>query len=180
MAPLSLAIQDDHTPVVAIFGLINNAIEAAIESSALLQRGRRGLGGKRRKSALDRNILPMLAWCCVGLSCSLFLVINTAFKPSTAHVQGCVLPQAVLIWSNSPLVGAIAPTLWSGSDHCHDLVRHAIALDIDRSLSAYALTRLRWKGAGVFRQRAGAYLMPGLMMLSGSTSFSPAAPTNSC
>lgn len=160
--------------LVALFWLINDSVERLVEG---LGRAIRSLEGKgtdvarvRRRPKWLRGLAPMVTLILL-LTFELlpfYWVIVTAFKTelqitrflnvfwptpwSLDQFQRLLGPSRnFLVWlKNTVIISCVTPILST----------------LIASCSAYALTRLRWRGAGTFsRAVLVAYLMPGIMML---------------
>ena len=158
---------------VALFWLINNTIERILEAAGKAlapPKGKIDYKRQARRRRWNAQILPLagLILLVIFELAPFYWVIVTAFKTelqitlfekvlwptpwSLVQFERLFSPaRNFLVWlKNTIIISVISP-----------LVSTLVA-----SLGAYALTRLRWKGAGTFsRVVLVAYLMPGVMML---------------
>jgi multiple sugar transport system permease protein len=158
---------------VAVFWFINDGAERVFEGAgALIGRARRAAGFRHRPgSGNRRSQLLALAVFMLLLAFELvpfYYVIITAFKTELqiTRFENVLWPQP---WSLMQFEALLGPTrnfmVWLKNSFIISLVTPLIATVV-ASLSAYALTRLRWRGANLFsRSVLVAYLMPGIMML---------------
>jgi multiple sugar transport system permease protein len=124
----------------------------------------------RRKSHWTRNILPVGALVLLLLFelAPFYWVIITAFKTELqiTRFESVYWPAP---WSQEQVIRLLGPRrnfmVWMRNTVTISSITPLLSTML-ASLSAYALTRLRWKGAGAFsRGVLVAYLMPGIMML---------------
>lgn len=157
--------------LVALFWIVNDAVERLIEALGRL-RTRNGskITYMRRRPNWQRQLLPTmtLVLLLVFELAPFYWVIVTAFKTelqitrflnvfwptpwSLEQFQRLLGPSRnFMVWlKNTVIISCVTPILST----------------LIASCSAYALTRLRWRGAGTFsRAVLVAYLMPGVMML---------------
>jgi multiple sugar transport system permease protein len=164
--------------LIALFWLVNNSIELLLEA---IGRGIRRLiparqeamhGGKfriRRYRWLG-SVLPVSVFMLLIIFELLpfFWVIVTAFKTELqiTRFESVLWPQP---WSLEQFERLFGPArnfvIWLRNTVYISLITPAISTLV-ASLGAYALVRLRWRGANVIsRTVLVAYLMPGIMML---------------
>jgi len=163
--------------LLAVFWVINNAIEDALGAIGKLirrQRTRNLTSAQRAQRAHRRRstsqILPLVA---LGLLIAFELlpfywVIVTAFKTELqiTRFENVLWPKP---WTLDQFKSLIGPEYnfftWLKNTVTISLVTPLISTLVASS-GAYALTRLRWRGANGFsRLILVAYLMPGIMML---------------
>jgi multiple sugar transport system permease protein len=160
--------------VLATFWLVNNGVEWLIDQAGVGWRRLRGVKENitylRRGGKWRRQIIPMatLILLLIFELLPFYWTIVTSFKTELqiTRFESIYLPapwslqqfqrllgpsRAFLVWlKNTVIISCVTP-----------LLSTMIA-----SASAYALTRLRWRGAGPFSNAVlVTYLMPGIMML---------------
>jgi len=158
--------------LVSLFWVINDAVERVIgRIGRILSRAdKKGATGRLRRGSRFAKVLPVatLALLLVFELLPFYWVIATAFKTELQITRFETVwwptPWSLdqfkrllsweynfLVWlRNTTFISCITPLLST----------------IVASLSAYALTRLRWRGANTFSSGVlVAYLMPGVMML---------------
>jgi multiple sugar transport system permease protein len=160
--------------LLAIFWLINDGIERLVEGIGRLVRLAIGRGQSvahlHRRSKWRGQIVPALALVLL-LTFELlpfYWVIITAFKTELqiTRFQSIFWPDP---WSLDQFARLLGPTrnflVWLRNTITISIVTPAISTMV-AAASAYALTRLRWRGAGQISSGVlVAYLMPGIMML---------------
>lgn len=146
----------------AIIGLITRVISPSLDEAAVMRRRRRS---RRFGQALPIATLVLLI---IFELLPFYWVIVTAFKTELQITRfenvGWPMP-----WSMMQFKALLGPArnfmVWLRNTVTISSVTPFIST-IVASLSAYALTRLRWKGAGAFSNSVlVAYLMPGIMMV---------------
>jgi len=161
--------------LVEIFWLINNTVERIFEAlSAFILKVRGGWRTadirRRRRPKWMQGILPMTALVLLLIFELLpfYWVIITAFKTELQITRflNVFWPEP---WSWEQFTRLLGPTrnfmVWLKNTVIISTVTPLLSTII-ASASAYALTRLRWKGAKQFSSSVlVAYLMPGIMML---------------
>ncbi len=160
--------------VLAVFWFINDNIERLIETIGRLGRtiAARGRSGPRvyRKSAWRSQIAPSLALALLLLFelFPFYWVIITAFKTELqiTRFQSIYWPSP---WTLDQFTRLLGPTrdflVWLRNTLTVSIITPLMST-ILAAASAYALTRLRWRGAGPISSGVlVAYLMPGIMML---------------
>jgi multiple sugar transport system permease protein len=163
--------------LTALFWVINNTIEnvlAAIgraiagETSRSLTPAQRAARARRRRTT--SQILPMftLALLIAFELLPFYWVIVTAFKSELqiTRFENVLWPQP---WTLDQFKSLLGPkynfVIWLRNTAFISLITPVISTLV-AALGAYALTRLRWRGANLFsRSVLVAYLMPGIMML---------------
>lgn len=160
--------------VLAIFWLINDNIERLIEGLGRLTRRAVSRGQAephaRRRARWRGQIAPTIALALL-LAFELlpfYWVIITAFKTELqiTRFESIFWPAP---WSLDQFVKLLGPTrqflVWLRNTLTISIITPLLST-ILAAASAYALTRLRWRGAGhVSSGVLVAYLMPGIMML---------------
>lgn len=160
--------------VLAIFWLINDNLERLIEGIGRLARTTVGHGRDeahlRRRARWRGQIAPTIALALL-LAFELlpfYWVIITAFKTELqiTRFESIFWPAP---WSLDQFVKLLGPTrqflVWLRNTLTISIITPLLST-ILAAASAYALTRLRWRGAGhVSSGVLVAYLMPGIMML---------------
>jgi multiple sugar transport system permease protein len=159
--------------VLAIFWLINDNIERLLETigrllAALVRRGKSTHA--YRKAKWRGQIAPTMALALL-LTFELlpfYWVIITAFKTELqiTRFESIFWPAP---WSLDQFIKLLGPTrqflVWLRNTLTISIITPLLST-ILAAASAYALTRLRWRGAGqVSSGVLVAYLMPGIMML---------------
>jgi multiple sugar transport system permease protein len=163
--------------LAGLFWLINNAIEGIFESiGKLFQRGgARALTPEQRAKRarvhrVTSQILPLftLALLIAFELLPFYWVIITAFKTELqiTRFENVLWPQP---WTMDQFKSLLGPKynfmIWLRNTAFISLITPVISTLV-AALGAYALTRLRWRGANVFsRSVLVVYLMPGIMML---------------
>ena len=161
--------------ILAIFWLANNSVERAIEGIGRLFKLLRGVrvddvAYLRRRPRWMEQIAPTITLVLL-LTFELlpfYWTIVTAFKAELqiTRFENVYWPNP---WSLEQFVRLFGPArafvLWLRNTTIISVVTPLISVLV-ASCGAYALTRLRWRGAGVFSNGVlVAYLMPGIMML---------------
>lgn len=160
--------------VLAIFWLINDNVERLIEGIGRLARTAVGHGQSRarvyRRARWRGQIAPTIALALL-LTFELlpfYWVIITAFKTELqiTRFESIFWPAP---WSLDQFIKLLGPTrqflVWLRNTLTISIITPLLST-ILAAASAYALTRLRWRGAGhVSSGVLVAYLMPGIMML---------------
>lgn len=160
--------------VLAIFWLINDNVERLIEGIGRLARTAVGHGQSRahvyRRARRRGQIAPTIALALL-LTFELlpfYWVIITAFKTELqiTRFESIFWPAP---WSLDQFIKLLGPTrqflVWLRNTLTISIITPLLST-ILAAASAYALTRLRWRGAGhVSSGVLVAYLMPGIMML---------------
>lgn len=161
--------------LLAIFWLINDTIERIIEGIGLFMRRLRGIqpgevGYQKRRAKWTRNILPMLTLILLLIFELLpfYWVIITAFK-SELQITRYLNIYWPTPWSLDQFRRLLGPNrafmIWLKNTLIISCITPILSTTIASS-SAYALTRLRWKGAREFSNTVlVTYLMPGIMMI---------------
>jgi multiple sugar transport system permease protein len=159
--------------LVALFWLINDGIELLFEGIGRLLTRARGASRhamRRRHVPWGGAVLPMvvLVLLLIFELLPFYWVIVTAFKTElqTTRFENIYWPTPWTLEQFRRLLGPARSFLvWLRNTVTVSLVTPTLSTLI-ASAGAYALTRLRWKGANVFsRSVLVAYLMPGIMML---------------
>lgn len=159
---------------VAAFWLINDTIELAFER---LGRFVRGLRGVRDDVTYVRRLPKWIgrvpAWIALFLLLSFellpfYFVIVTSFKSQfqVSQFQNIFWPTP---WSTMQYERLLGPArnfaVWMRNTIMISSITPVISTVV-AAASAYALTRLRWRGSGTFSSAVlVAYLMPGIMMV---------------
>ena len=157
--------------LIGLFWLINDLVERLFSAVGGLI-GRIGAARRRmrKRTHWTYSILPIgtLVLLLLFELLPFYWVIVTAFKTELqiTRFESVYWPNP---WSLEQLVRLLGPRrnfmVWLRNTVTIASVTPLLSTII-ASLSAYALTRLRWKGAGTFsRTVLVAYLMPGIMML---------------
>ena len=180
MGPVTSALYTIVWPIrmlirllIAIFWAINDVVERIVEAiGKLFSRPEEATSGKRRRrrATWSGNILPVIVFILL-VSFELlpfYWVIVTAFKTELqiTRFENVFWPKP---WSLMQFETLFGPTrnflVWLRNTVLISCVTPLISTLV-ASAGAYALTRLRWRGAGAFsRTVLVAYLMPGIMML---------------
>lgn len=160
--------------LLAGFWLLNNSIERLIEGIGQLFRSLMGRGGApatgRRKSKWRKQLLPTIALVLLLIFELLpfYWVIITAFKTELqiTRFTNVFWPEP---WSLEQFTKLLGPNrnfiVWLRNTLVVSIFTPLISTML-AAASAYALTRLRWRGAGPISSGVlVAYLMPGIMML---------------
>jgi len=156
-----------------LFWAINNVIERGIE--ALQEAARKNeteedYARRIRRSRRTGTVLPTITFIALVIFELLpfYWVIITAFKSELqiTMFRDLYWPRP---WSLEQFVTVFGPTrnflVWLKNTLIISVTSPFISTAV-ASMGAYALTRLRWKGANAFsRSVLVAYLMPGIMML---------------
>jgi len=156
--------------LLAVFWLINDGVERLIEGIGRLLARHPQEGEPMPRATWTRQILPIGALVLLLFFELLpfYWVIVTAFKTELQITRfenvGWPMP-----WSLEQLRRLFGPArsflVWLKNTVIISCVTPALSTMIASS-SAYALTRLRWRGAAAFSNSVlVAYLMPGIMML---------------
>jgi multiple sugar transport system permease protein len=160
--------------VVAIFWVINNAVEAVIEAigkqlkapaATTVQMVKRARRSRWRGQVLPIGTLILLI---IFELAPFYWVIVTAFKSELqiTRFESVLWPTP---WTGAQFVRLFGPArnfvVWLKNTTLVSAVVPLVSTLV-ASMGAYSLTRLRWKGADAFsRTVLVAYLMPGIMML---------------
>jgi len=157
--------------LVGLFWLVNGAVETAIEAiGRVLRPPKEGQVTTKRRARWTSGILPMLTLILLLIFelAPFYWVIMTAFKTELqiTRFERVYWPMP---WTLEQFVRLFGPArnfvVWLRNTITVSLVTPTLSTLI-ASAGAYALTRLRWKGANLFsRSVLVAYLMPGIMML---------------
>jgi multiple sugar transport system permease protein len=157
--------------LVGLFWLVNGAVEWIIEAiGGLLHPDKDAQVRVKRRRRWVADILPMTALILLLIFelAPFYWVIVTAFKTELqiTRFERVYWP---LPWTMDQFVNLFGPArnflVWLRNTVTVSLVTPTLSTLI-ASAGAYALTRLRWKGANLFsRSVLVAYLMPGIMML---------------
>jgi multiple sugar transport system permease protein len=161
--------------IMAVFWFINNTIETLFQRGARLVKRLRGgeiQADIRRRSRpkWTSSVVPMAALVMLLIFELLpfYWVLITAFKSELqiTRFEGIYWPQP---WSLEQFERLLGPArnflVWLRNTVTISSVTPILSTVI-ASASAYALTRLRWRGAKAFSNTVLiAYLMPGIMML---------------
>lgn len=159
--------------ILAIFWLLNDIVEQMLAAMGKLL-SRPGTAaeraGRRRRWRWTGQVIPITAFVLL-VSFELlpfYWVIVTAFKSELqiTRFEGVLWPNP---WSWQQFETLFGPTrnfvVWIRNTIIISCITPLVSTLVASS-GAYALTRLRWKGANVFsRSVLVAYLMPGIMML---------------
>ncbi len=160
--------------MLAVFWFSNDAIESAVD--ALRAGLRRRPGAKSRVTHVRRKnkwvgLIP--AWIALALLlffelAPFYFVIVSSFKAERqiSQIQSIFWPQP---WTLAQFEHLLGPTrnflVWLRNTVFISVVTPAISVLV-AAAGAYALTRLRWKGAATMSSLVlVAYLMPGIMMI---------------
>lgn len=155
---------------VTLFWLVNNSIERIIEAIGKIFAGLRKNRGRHKVHWKRLDMLPLIALIILILFELLpfYWVVVTAFKTELqiTRFENVFWPKP---WSMMQFKTLFGPTrnfvVWLRNTIFISVVTPLVSTLV-ASLGAYALTRLRWKGAGAFsRSVLVAYLMPGVMMI---------------
>ncbi|MBC7236882.1 MAG: ABC transporter permease subunit [Chloroflexi bacterium] len=168
--PLKLLLRG----LIGLFWLINNAVETVLEKIGEAFRPSEAeihnIALRRRRWRWTGNILPVTTFVLlVGFELLPFYwVIVTAFKSELqiTRFENVFWPEP---WTWAQFERLFGPNynfvVWLRNTVTISCITPLISTLV-ASLGAYALTRLRWRGASAFsRSVLVAYLMPGIMML---------------
>lgn len=160
--------------LIAIFWLINNSVERLLEGiGGIIQSAvgrRRGPAHVYRRSKWREQIVPTiaLALLLVFELLPFYWVIVTAFKNELqiTRFESIYWPAP---WSLDQFIRLLGPSrnflVWLRNTLTISIITPLLSTML-AAASAYALTRLRWRGASqVSSGVLVAYLMPGIMML---------------
>ncbi|MGC8780366.1 MAG: carbohydrate ABC transporter permease, partial [Anaerolineae bacterium] len=158
--------------LLAVFWFINDNVERIIEAGGRLIRAIVARGKPRiyRRSTWRSQIAPslVLALLLIFELLPFYWVVITAFKTELqiTRFQSIYWPSP---WTLDQFVRLLGPTrdflVWLRNTLTVSIVTPLMSTII-AAAGAYALTRLRWRGAGPISSGVlVAYLMPGIMML---------------
>ncbi len=157
--------------LVGLFWLVNGAVEWIVEAiGGILRPHKDAVATIKRRPRWVGNIVPVIALVLLLLFelTPFYWTIITSFKSELqiTRYEGVYWPAP---WSLEQFGRLFGPArnflVWLRNTVTVALVTPILSTLI-ASAGAYALTRLRWKGAGLFsRSVLIAYLMPGIMML---------------